>query len=324
MNRQPIPIPIPITMLLLFVVGIAQAQVRPNGHWRQIESNHFRIIYEAGLDSLAQHAVQRAELEHARLNAALVRAPSHKIDIIIADNTDITNGYASPFPNSRIVLYARPPVDELSLQYYDDWLDLVITHELTHVFHFERAGRVGRALRSIFGRVPVSWPFFPVLDMPRWNLEGLATLIESEHTGAGRLHGSYHEMVVRTDVLEKQFPPIDRVSGETPIWPGGERAYIYGSLFMEYVARTYGEAAQRELVGKTKGSVLPASWRMDGIAKQAVGKSYSDMYREWHAALERVFEGDLLTDLKKMLGKEIKGARGGAVDPKRVFERSAP
>ena len=28
---------------------------------------------------------------------------------------------------------------------------------------------------------------------------------------------------------------------------------------------------------------------MDGIAKQAVGKSYSDMYREWHAALERSY-----------------------------------
>lgn len=43
----------------------------------------------------------------------------------------------------------------------------------------------------------------------------------------------------------------------------------------------------------------------------------------WHAALGRVFEGDLLTDLKKMLGKEIKGARGGAVDAKQVFERFA-
>ena len=283
-------------LLIAALLGCALApralhsQVRPNGHWRQIESNHFRVVYERGLDSIARHAAARAELEHARLSAGLVRGPAHKIDIIIGDNTDITNGFATPFPDNRITLFARPPIENLSLQYYDDWIDLVVTHELTHIFHMEQSGRVGRALRSVFGRVPFGWPVFPVVGLPRWNLEGLAVLIESQHTGVGRLEGSYHEMVVRTDVLEHRFQTIDRVSGETPIWPGGDRAYIYGSLFMEYIARHYGEAAHTALIAKTAGSVLPPEWRLDAIARKATGRSYSELYDDWRAELDRTYQ----------------------------------
>src|SRR5688572_20024486 len=270
------------TSVLLCAMSIAslnttaQAQVRPNASWRQIETPNFTIIYEAGLDSLARHAAVRAEHEHALLAQTLFRAPGGKIDIVLADNLDLSNGSAQPFPNNRVTIWARPPVDELSLQNYDDWLDLVISHELTHIFHLNPGGRFGRGLRRIFGRVPFPWPFFPVIGIPDWNVEGLATFVESRNTSAGRVRGSYHEMVVRTALLENAFPTIDRISSETPLWPGGFAAYIYGSLFMDYIARRYGDDAHTKLIGKMTGSQLPPPWRMDGIAKSALGRSYTD------------------------------------------------
>lgn len=270
--------------LLLCAPG-ANAQVRPDATWRQLESQNFRVVFEAGLDSLARHAAAIAEHEYRRLHTELIPAPRGKIGIIIADNTDLTNGLARPFPDNRIVIWVRPPVDELSLANYTDWIELVISHELTHIFHHDQAGRLGRALRTVFGRLPLGWPVFPVIGIPRWNSEGLATHIESEHTGEGRVYGSYHEMVLRTAILEDKFPTIDRVSGETPIWPGGTRAYIYGSLFMDYITRRYGEQAQTELIRKTKGSILPPPWRMNRIAKRALGESYSDLYRDWRDSL---------------------------------------
>jgi Tol biopolymer transport system component len=263
------------------------AQLKPNGDWHHIETRHFNIIYEAGLDSIAQYAAARAELEHSRLSERLIRAPSGRIDIVLANNSDITNGFATPFPSNRVVIWVRPPVDYLGIQYYDDWIDLVVTHELTHSFHMDQAGTVGRAVRAVFGRIPYAWPAFPVIGTPRWNIEGLATLIESQHTGQGRVYGSYHEMVVRTAVLENAFPPIDRVSGESPLWPGGDRAYIYGSLFMDYIARRFGDSAHSRLIGKTKGSILPPLWRMDGVARQALGRSFRDLYADWQADLEQ-------------------------------------
>src|SRR5688572_5372458 len=109
-------------IILTGVASTAQAQVRPNAEWRQIETPNFTIIYEAGLDSLARHAAVRAEHEHALLSQTLFRAPGGKIDIVLADNLDLSNGSAQPFPNNRVTIWARPPVDELSLQNYDDWL----------------------------------------------------------------------------------------------------------------------------------------------------------------------------------------------------------
>lgn len=304
--------------LILGAGASANAQLRPNATWRHIETQHFNIIYEAGLDSIARHAAERAEVEHLRLSERLIRAPSGRIDIVIANNTDITNGFATPFPSNRVVIWARPPVDDLAIQYYDDWIDLVVTHELTHSFHMDQAGTVGRAVRAVFGRVPFSWPVFPVIGTPRWNIEGLATLIESQHTGQGRVYGSYHEMVVRTAVLEGAFPPIDRVSGESPLWPGGERAYIYGSLFMDYVARRYGDSAHSRLISKTKGSILPPLWRMDGIARQALGRSFRDLYADWQAELEQNYSAlvDLLRASGLTQGERLTSEGRWAVHPR--------
>jgi hypothetical protein len=289
---------IAVAISCLVAAAPADAQVRPNGSWRQFESNNFTIIYEAGLDSIARRAATRAELEHARLTSELTRAPRGRIDIVIADNMDITNGNARPFPGNRVTIWVRPPVEELSLQGYDDWIDLVIAHELTHIFHLDRTGKFGHAVRAVLGRVPFPWPVFPLVGVPRWNTEGLATVVESQHTNSGRVRGSYHEMVVRTDILENAFPTIDRISGESPLWPGGSRAYIYGSLFLDYIERRYGPEAHRDVVAVSAGSLLPPPWRMDAIAKKAIGRdlegkpagySFSDLYDQWRKDLEATY-----------------------------------
>jgi hypothetical protein len=273
--------------LVLVLAGAAPAvaQHRPHADWRELESEHFRVVFENGLDSIAQHAARRAEVAHARLTAELSRAPKGKIDIVIGDNLDLTNGAATPIPANRILLWTKPPTDDLALSYFNDWMDLVIAHELTHIFHLDRAGKVGRLLRTVFGRVPFGWPFFPSLGTPDWITEGLATYRESVHTGAGRTYGTYHDMILRTAILENDFPSIDRVSGETPIWPGGQRAYIYGSLFMQYIAQKVGPQAHREIVNKTAGSLLPPPWVVDRIARRATGKSFTQLYAEWRSEL---------------------------------------
>lgn len=265
----------------------AAAQMRPHARWQQLQTQHFTVVFEPGLDSIAQHAGQRAEAAFARLAAELSTPPKHRIEIVIGDNLDFSNGAATPLPANRIYLWARPPADDVALGYYNDWMDLLIAHELTHIFHLDRAGAVGRALRFMLGRVPFGWPFFPVLGTPRWTTEGLATYRESVHTGAGRVYGTYHDMILRTAVLEADFEPIDRVSGETPTWPAGQRAYIYGSLFMDYIADRLGAQAHRQLLDKTAGSVLPPPWVMNSIAKRATGKSFTRLYDEWRRDLEQ-------------------------------------
>ncbi|HUH12771.1 MAG TPA: hypothetical protein VMK65_06655, partial [Longimicrobiales bacterium] len=258
----------------------------PHGEWVTLESEHVRVTFPPALEPLGRHAAERAEVAWAALSRHVARPPDGPVDIIVTDHTDISNGYASPFYSNRVVLFAPPPVTHLALSFYRDWLDLVLVHELAHIFHLDVPWARLPWLRDLFGRAPVPWLFFPAVGSPAWAVEGLATVVESELTSAGRVHGSYHEMVVRTAILEGAFPGIDRVTGETPIWPGGERRYIYGSLFLDWARHRYGDDALARIVDVTARRLLPAQLFFDGVGKGALGLSFSDAYRAWRAELE--------------------------------------
>lgn len=290
MKRLAVFVPRTLVSLLSILgwlgVGTAGAQLPPEANWATIESQHFRITFGPGLEELARHTAHRAEAAHARLAAELAPAPAGKIDIVLTDFVDITNGHASPLPSNRIVLYARPPADVLSLGYFDDWIDLVVTHELAHIFHLDATSRVGGALRRVFGRVPVAWPFFPGLDAPTWTIEGLATYIESRFTGAGRVRGSYHEMVLRTAILEGAFDSIDRLNSPSAVWPGGTRNYVYGSMFLEFLGQRYGPEVQRRIVQANAGTWIPAGYIFDRVGRKATGTPFTRLYAEWRNELE--------------------------------------
>jgi Tol biopolymer transport system component len=279
-----------LALILGLTPGAAPAQVPPHARWATIESANFRVTFGPGLEELARHAARRAEVAHARLAAELAAAPAGKIDILLTDYMDVSNGTATPIPSNRITLYARPPVDLTTLSYFDDWIDLVVTHELAHIFHLDATGRLGRGFRAAFGRVPASWPFFPALGTPTWSIEGLATYIESRFTGAGRVEGSYHEMVLRTAILEDAFASLDQVSGTGATWPGGARSYIYGSLFLEHLSRSYGPEVQQRLVEAAAGAWLPPAIAFNRVARKATGSSFSQLFAEWRSDLETRYQ----------------------------------
>ncbi|MBR9989975.1 MAG: PD40 domain-containing protein, partial [Gemmatimonadetes bacterium] len=280
----------------------AAAQLPADASWRTIESTNFRVTYEAGLESLARHATASAERAYGALEALVAEAPRGVIDIVLADNLDLSNGYATPFPTNRIVVYAKPPVDVLELQYTRDWIELVVTHELAHIFHLDVTSGFGRILRTAFGRAPLPWPVFPAVGVPLWSVEGLAVGVESAVTGLGRVHGSYHEMVVRTAALAGALDEFDRLGAASARWPGGARVYIYGSLFMDYVARRYGTDAVARVVRSTAGAVIPPPLWFGRVGSNALGITFRDAYRDWQRetialgdSLARLLEGQGLT-----------------------------
>lgn len=280
------PLALALALALALGAGDAAAQVDPSADYQALRTEHFRVTYQPALEAAAYHAAARAEAVHAHLSATLVAPPSGMIDIVLADDVDYTNGMAGPLPSNRIWIYATPPVDELSLASTNDWIDLVVTHELTHIFHLDVHGKLGDAFRTLFGRVPFTWPVFPALGTPLWSIEGLAVQVESALTDGGRIHGSWHETVVRTATLAGQPDPIDRVSGSTPIWPGNERVYIYGSLFLDWVARTHGDSLPGAFVREVADSWLPPGLFFNGIPRDAAGATFTQLYDQWQTQLQ--------------------------------------
>lgn len=274
-----------LALVLAGVPDVGCGQVPPDENWRTLETEHFRVTYSAGLQDLARRAGDRAETAWAALSKQFVDPPSGRVDLVVTDHADISNGFSRVYPSNRIVIFAPPPVDGFGLTHMDEWMELVITHELVHIFHGDYAAGLGEVLRGVFGRAPLQWPFFPGMASPGWTVEGVATYYESALTQAGRVRGTFHEMVVRTAILEGRFESLDQSSGNSPIWPGGERYYVYGSLFLDHLLRRHGEEAMGSFVRAMAGQWIP--YRLNSAAREAFGVSFSRAWEDWKQELEK-------------------------------------
>ncbi|HEV8122617.1 MAG TPA: hypothetical protein VGP80_00060, partial [Gemmatimonadales bacterium] len=191
-----------IAALLTFACSsVSLAQVSPSGRWLTAHTTHFRIHYRPGADSLAMRAAREGERAYAALSLELV-PPRQSVDLVLSDAADFSNGSARVFPSNRIVLLLVPPPDEPDLQNYDDWLRLLISHELTHIFHLDRVKGPWGLVQSVLGRVPGT---FPNYYQPSWVAEGLATYYESRLTSRGRVFGSFHTQLLTSAAIGNRW-----------------------------------------------------------------------------------------------------------------------
>lgn len=273
-------------LLLVSATAVAPralaGQFPPDQSWLTLESEHFRVHFPKELESLAHRTALRAERARELLAKRFLDAPGGKVDVVLTDHTDVSNGFASTFPRNRMVIYARPPMEGPGLNWFDEWVELVVTHELVHIHHLDYPGAPGRITRGIFGRLPLPWPTFPGWTTPDWITEGVATWYESALTTAGRGEGSWHETVIRVAALEDGLETIHQTSGRSPLWPGGARPYIYGSQFMDWLQSRHGEEALGFFFREVAESWIP--YRLNRAAEQAFGSSLSEEWELWTQA----------------------------------------
>lgn len=253
------------------------AQVDPRGAVRTLRTQHLRVHYPVALDSLARVAAVYAETAYEQLARELV-APAGTIDLLLTDNVDVANGYAQVFPSNRVVVYAVPPIASRELRYSGDWLRLVITHELAHVFHIDRARGLWRVGRAVFGRNPL---FFPNALTPSWVKEGLAVHYESALTGQGRGLSTEFPVLLRAAVRDSAVVPLGRWSLATTRFPRGQTAYGYGTLLMNRSAtvaeRAPGDSlGMRRYVDATAAHLIP--FRLNRNARVGFGASFNSIF----------------------------------------------
>ena len=267
--------------LFLCAARATSAQLPPNEDWRTLHTRHFRVHFTPPLEEEARRAAVNAERAYTELSTELV-PPRGTIDLVVSDNVDYVNGYATPFPSNRIVLFAHPPTDASGLRNYADWNALVVTHELTHIFHLDRSRGFWRGAQAIFGRNPL---LFPNLYEPRWVLEGLAVYFESRLTGVGRLESSEHSMIARAAALANRLPTLQELSPGTSRFPGGEVVYVYGSLLFDYLSRTRGPGSIRDFVERGAKTLFP--FFLTATSRGAFGESFQTAWVQWRDSLVR-------------------------------------
>ena len=262
--------------------GTAHAQVDPRGDMRTIATAHLRVHMRADQESIGRRAASIAEAAYAQLSRELA-PPSGVIDLLLADNVDYSNGFAQTFPTNRVVVYAVPPVASPELRFHDDWLRLVITHELAHIFHLDRATGLWRVGRVLFGRNPI---FFPNAYTPSWVKEGLAVHYESLLTGSGRVISTEFGAIARSAARDGEIPDLNRWSLATTRFPLGQTAYAYGTLLMDRSARAGGDSSMRrfvEAVGR-----FPVPFLLDRASRRGFGQSFAQQFSTMRDSLQRI------------------------------------
>jgi hypothetical protein len=249
----------------------------PALRFRMLPTDHFVIYFHQGEDRLAHRLAAIAEETWHTLEQPLGVTPPRLTRVVLADQVEVANGYATPVPYDTIVMYlAWPSGSEFD---FDDWLRLVFTHEFTHIIHLDRSEGWSRVVRSIFGRTIFA---FPNLFLPTWQIEGLATYEESAITGEGRLHAGDFRAIVGEAARRHALEPLDRVNGGLIDWPGGEAAYAYGVGFHQYLVDRFGAQRLVALADATARSIPYTGSRAFG---RVYGEPLGALWLEYEASV---------------------------------------
>jgi Tol biopolymer transport system component len=274
--------PRPICALLASAIVLIAAAAQgsslfdPALRFRQLPTEHFVIYFHQGEERPAQRLASIAEETWHILQPRFSVSPPAFTRVILADQTELWNGHATPLPRDTIVIYAVwPPGSELA---FDDWLRIAFTHEFTHIVHLDRSEGWARGLRAILGRTEYA---FPNLFLPGWQIEGIATYAESVITGEGRLHAGDFRAIVSEAAARRRLEPLDRVNGGLTDWPGGAAIYAYGVGFHAYLAERFGAQTLAALADATARSFPYTGSR---AFKPVYGRPLGALWREYESA----------------------------------------
>jgi Tol biopolymer transport system component len=264
--------------------GARAASFPPELRFRSVSTERVTVHYHQGLEALARQAASLAEeilLRHeARYGVRVGR-----VNLVVADVEDDPNGFATPVPYPLVNVRMAAPRGSDDFGNYDDWLRLVLTHELAHVVHLDQAHGIVRFGRKVLGRAPY---LFLNFTTPGWMIEGLATYEETEGTAFGRGRNPDSLMIRRMASLEGDFLREDEAALGLDRWPAGGGLYLFGEGFLRDLSERYGSDVLPRLARVHAGRPLP--YLDERTSRMVTGASFHAQWKAWRRASWGSFE----------------------------------
>jgi hypothetical protein len=261
-------------------VSVASNRYDSRLRFQTISTPRFDIHFHQGEEALAQRLAGIVEDVATAIDGGLGPA-SGRVQVILVDQHDLSNGWATPVPYNTIEITAAAPPADTTIGNTDDWLRLVFTHEYTHIVHLSRTGGWIGGLRRAFGRLPV---LYPNTFTPIWQIEGIATWQESAQTGAGRVPAGDFRHILQQAAADRRLEPVDRASNRLVDWPSGTTPYLYGAYFHQFLAERYGADALRRLTDETSKQLPYFGAR---AFRKVFGRSLGQLWAEFESAVPR-------------------------------------
>jgi Tol biopolymer transport system component len=283
MGRRPSGLLVTAFLLVAGAAAARAASFPPDLHFRSVSTPRVTIHFHQGLETLARRAATLAT-EILERHEARYGVHAGRVNIVLADVEDDPNGFATPLPYPLVNLRAVAPDGSEDFGNYDDWLRLLLTHELTHIVHLEEAHGLVRAGRKVLGRAPF---LFPNAATPTWMVEGLATYEETQGTAFGRGRNPDVRMVLRMAALEGDFLTEDLAVAGLERWPGGQAAYLFGQAFLSDLSERAGPSVLPDLARVHSGRIIP--FLDEFTARKVTGSTFHALWMQWRANEQAAF-----------------------------------
>lgn len=208
--------------------------------WTVFETNSFRIHYTPEYRDWAISAAHDMEAAAKTVKEHQDRDLKMKVDVVVFDPYNDSNGFALPFSNKPIMaLFATPPQSDSIISNSSSWQQLLSLHEYVHLVH------IGQPTRQSFKQsLSKYWDFYDIYKssgMPRWVTEGYATLLESKLTGRGRLFDVQVEAMLLQFAREGALPKYSELSNTTGRYQIGSMAYLVGVRYLSWLEKNYSD-----------------------------------------------------------------------------------
>jgi Tol biopolymer transport system component len=267
-------------LLLAASLGLAPsaapASFPPELRFRSLETRLVIVDYSQELEPTARRAAALATEILARHEARYGIRVGPKVHIVLADDQDSPNGFATPLPYPLVNIRAVAPDGSDDFGNYESWLRLVLTHELAHIVHLEPAAGLSGLGRKLLGRAPF---LFYNSVTPTWMIEGLATYEETEGTAFGRGRNPDSRMVLRMAALEGSFLDEDQPVLGLDRWPSGLGSYLFGEAFLRDLTSRSGPDTLPRLAHDNVHHVVP--YLDELTATHVTGTSFHSWWKEW-------------------------------------------
>ena len=211
----------------------------------KLETDHFLILYQLPLEDSVQDLARNFEEAYFVITGVLGWTPQEKTRVLFMDIADTHNGWSISIPHNTVAVYASGTEQGSTIYQPGNYLRTTVFHELMHTFSMDMRRGYNYHLSKIFGKVApmgdilssVTFLFTasPVTFSPRWFLEGTSIWAETEFAGPGRGRSTLVDTIFRTAVEDDNLLPYSKWFIETPYWPYGNSAYLYGMRMVQYI-----------------------------------------------------------------------------------------
>ena len=241
-------------------------------------SDHFIYIYKKEMSDILPEIANIAEGVYDTLSKSMRTKMTTKVNLLITDQSDVPNGSSSPLLNPMVNIYLANP-DPTFISKHEEWIEYVLTHELTHALH------LSSTRPSCLAQTGNSFFYFPNVMYPMYFLEGYAVYNEST-LKRGRMKETNYEAFLRTMFIDSFIQPIGNASSYfNREFPYGTLPYLYGSYLFDKYKEKY-DAPISTLTQLDFCSLLPFSVlfpdfflyiRMGAYPSDVLEEVYSDV-----------------------------------------------